>query len=369
MNKNPKINRKLYIISIILAVFVLTTSIGYGLFSKSLSIHGVATTLDYYSGTKLPHTPIKRDTNRNLYYTSNYDDGYTYMTSASVKYVYGLHNALVSENWNNDTYTITFDKGMLGAFQNKEITYTISFSNPTALSYTEGVVTTTPGNVLSGSTVSTASGTTTDIQNASATLSTSTLAPSNNVTVTLSMTLGTIDFNEDSVVKARVGYRLYADNGNSSGMRYFNFVVKYDSSIQNTSIIDTDDLLSCYDSSNGAKVSNGYALSKYPYICYDRSASPVRHDKIVTDLKANLEPGATYKIISDYEVTVSGSAGKIVFRSSSGVVQDSGYSNKGLRYCTFSLTQEQIDSIDRIYFYGNASDGLFTFIRIIKISD
>ena len=43
----------------------------------------------------------------------------------------------------------------------------------------------------------------------------------------------------------------------------------------------------------------------------------------------------------------------------------------GLRYTDFTLTQEQIDSIQSVYVYGPGPDyqnNLFTFIRIVKIS-
>lgn len=359
MNKNPKTRKTLYIVSIVLAVFVLTTSIGYGLFSKSLSIHGVATTLDYYSGTKLPHTPYKKDTKRNLYYTSNYDDGYNYNTADSL--VFGMKNALVSENWGDDTYTIVFDKKLLGAFQNKEIVYRITFTNPTVIDYTDGVVTTTTGNVLSGSNVSTAAGTITDIQSASAVIDKTTLNDQDGATVTVTTQLGTINYNMDSVFKFRIGYRLYSGN---NGMRYLNFIVKYDSTIPSNSIIDDSDLPEI--DQYVTKVDNGYFVNRYP-----ATIKLDKNHKIITDLKSKLEPGATYRIIRDYEGARAASSGMITIRNSSGtLVSTPAY--PGLRYKDFTLTQEEIDSITSIYVYGSAdaaNNPVFTFFRIIKISD
>ena len=40
----------------------------------------------------------------------------------------------------------------------------------------------------------------------------------------------------------------------------------------------------------------------------------------------------------------------------------------GVKSCTFTLTQEQIDSIDRMYIYGHTTDGLFRFIILRKVN-
>jgi len=363
MNKSPKMNKKLYIISIIVAAFVITTSIGYGLFSKSLSINGVATTLDYYSGTKLPHTPVDLNNQHQAYFLSDFNDEYTYLTGPEKKRE-GYFYALVGDSWNDDTYIITFDKGMVGAFQGKTITYNIAFTNPTVLDYTDGTATVTHGNVLAGTTVSTAAGTTSDVSSATATLSSATVAPNGQVTISLSITMGTMNFNADTIVKAQVAYRLYSGN---SGIRYFNFIVKYDSTIPNTSIVDDSDLVNDHGG-KVIKVSNGYEVPVYPAIYYVNNTG---QEKFAVDLKNNLQAGATYRIVRDYQGTVSSSAGLVAIRDSSAAIVKSPI-NKGLRYSDFTLTQEQIDSITRVFVYGAGADydsNLFTFIRIIKISD
>ena len=363
MDKKINIKRKLYIISIIVAVFVITTSVGYGLFSKSLSIHGVATTLDYYSGTKLPHTPVDLNNRHSSYFSTDFNDEYTYLNSAA-KQKDGYYYTFVDDSWTNDTYVVRFDKKMLGAFQGKTITYNVAFTNPTAIEYTDGTVTTSHGNLLSNGEVSIVSGTSSDVSSATATLSTATLAPSNQVTVSLAITLGIMNFNADTIVRARVGYRLYSG---ASGMRYFNFIIKYDSTIPNTSIVDDSDLVNDHGG-KVIKVSNGYEVPVYPAIYYVNNTG---QEKFAVDLKNNLQAGATYRIVRDYQGTVSSSAGLVAIRDSSAAIVKTP-TNKGLRYSDFTLTQEQIDSITRVFVYGagaNYDSNLFTFIRIIKISD
>ena len=359
-----KTRKRLYIVTIVLLIYVLSLSIGYAFFSETLEIDGVASTIEYYDGTKLPHTPVTLDTNRNLHYTSNYDEGYTYATN-SWKFIYGYSNALVSENWNDDTYIVTFDKGMLGAFQGKTITYNVAFTNPTVLTYTDGTATTTDGSVLSASNV--VSGTS-DFSSVSASIDKTSLDPNEQVTLTLTTTIGTIDFTKDSIVKVDVAYKIYPTD---NGTRHFYFILKYDSTIPNNSIVDEEDLLTIYAARNYGsvtKVTNGYEINKYPADSYDRASI---HDKFVTDLKANLEAGATYRLIRDYQGTMRGSAGVVAIRDSSSALAASP-NNQGIRFVDFTLTQEQIDSIDRVYFYGAGPDydsSLFTFIRIYKISD
>lgn len=121
--KNP-----LYIISIIIAIFVVTISIGYAFFRESLTINGVASTMEYYDGTKLPVTPVVLDTSNNRYHVSE-----------NVQY----KNEYFSEAWNDDTIVITYKKylGMISGVDNTS-TFKIAFTNPTMLPFTDGEVTT-----------------------------------------------------------------------------------------------------------------------------------------------------------------------------------------------------------------------------------
>ena len=65
-----KKSKKTYVITMILFVYILFLSVGYAFFSESLTINGVASTVDYYEGTKLPVTSVVRNTSNNYYFTS-----------------------------------------------------------------------------------------------------------------------------------------------------------------------------------------------------------------------------------------------------------------------------------------------------------
>lgn len=55
VSSNKKI---LKIVSVVVAIFICLVSVGYAFFNDSLTINGVASTVDYYSGTMLPTNPI-----------------------------------------------------------------------------------------------------------------------------------------------------------------------------------------------------------------------------------------------------------------------------------------------------------------------
>lgn len=123
-NKKAKKN-KMYIINIIAFVYIFSLSIGYAFFKDSLTISGVASTMDYYSGTSLPVTPIIRDTENNRYYT--YD-----VSKNNVDFK--------SETWEGDTYKLTYGKKFGVVAGKRTVNYVVSFTNPTALKYTNGTV-------------------------------------------------------------------------------------------------------------------------------------------------------------------------------------------------------------------------------------
>ena len=100
-------------------------SVGYAFFSDALTINGVASTIDYYSGEALPTTPIIRDTKYNRYYS------------------YDVHKDWVdfeSESWEGDTYTLVYMKKTGLVIGEKTVNYVVSFTNPTTLPYTDGTV-------------------------------------------------------------------------------------------------------------------------------------------------------------------------------------------------------------------------------------
>lgn len=327
MRKKIDFAKKMKIITIILAVYVLSMSVGYALFQDSLKIDGVASTVDYYEGEKLPVTAVIRNTKNNYYFTSDFDSGYLF--------------SYENETWKDDTYTLVLDKTILREMQNKTITYTITFQNPTVLNYTNGVISTS------------IEGSNSDITLTSGSLSDLEIAPNGKTDVTFSIT--TKNFNSyDSIAKATITYTY------QNKPRYFNFIVKYDANPNYENLLTEELLLN----DNGKKVykdGTDLIVRSYP-VAYFKKTQP-----LFNAFLEKLEAGVTYQLIRDYEGTLNASNGQITFRSSSGVVLNLLY-GVGVKSCTFTLTQEQIDSIDRMYIYGHTTDGLFRFIILRKVN-
>ena len=128
VEKDAKIKKnRLYVINIIMYVYVLCLSVCYAFFSDSLTINGVASTVDYYSGENLPAAPIVRDTESNRYFTVD-------ETKSNLDFM--------EERWEGDTYILKYNKKFGIVAGKKTMNYTISFTNPTALPYTNGTITT-----------------------------------------------------------------------------------------------------------------------------------------------------------------------------------------------------------------------------------
>lgn len=192
VSSNKKI---LKIVSVVVAIFICLVSVGYAFFNDSLTINGVASTVDYYSGTMLPTNPIMLKPNDNLY--STYD---TPRSKLSLR----------EEHWIGDTFIAIWNKEAGILYSKKTITYTVSFSNPTELPYTNGQVSTKIENNLFGY-----------IRNASATISKTTLEPGEAVEVKLSITSIFPSRLQDQDVTATVSYELQGET------RYFYFIIKY----------------------------------------------------------------------------------------------------------------------------------------------
>lgn len=192
VSSNKKI---LKIVSVVVAIFICLVSVGYAFFNDSLTINGVASTVDYYSGTMLPTNPIMLKPEENLY--STYD---TPRSKLSLR----------KEHWIGDTFIAIWNKEAGILYSKKTITYTVSFSNPTELPYTNGQVSTKIENNLFGY-----------IRNASATISKTTLEPGEAVEVKLSITSIFPSRLQDQDVTATVSYELQGET------RYFYFVIKY----------------------------------------------------------------------------------------------------------------------------------------------
>ena len=188
-------NKKLKIISAIVAIFICLISVGYAFFNDSLTINGVASTVDYYSGTMLPTNPIMLKPNDNLY--STYD---TPRSKFSLRV----------EHWVGDTFIAIWNKGAGIVYSKKTITYTVSFSNPTELPYTNGQVSTRIENNKYGY-----------VRSADATISKTELKPGEAVEINLAITSTFPSRWEDQDVIATVSYELQGET------RYFYFIIKY----------------------------------------------------------------------------------------------------------------------------------------------
>lgn len=188
-------NKKLKIISAIVAIFICLISVGYAFFNDSLTINGVASTVDYYSGTMLPTNPIMLKPNENLY--STYD---TPRSKLSLRV----------EHWVGDTFIAVWNKGAGIVYSKKTITYTVSFSNPTELPYTNGQVSTRIENNKYGY-----------VRSADATISKTELKPGEAVEINLAITSTFPSRWEDQDVIATVSYELQGET------RYFYFIIKY----------------------------------------------------------------------------------------------------------------------------------------------
>lgn len=320
--------KKMKIISVILAVYVLSMSVGYALFQDSLKINGVASTVDYYEGEKLPVSAVIRNTKNNYYFTSSFTSDYLY--------------SYENETWKDDTYTLVLDKTILRAMQNQTITYTITFENPTVLNYTNGVISTS------------IEGSNSDITSTSGILSDTEMAPNGKTDVSFSITTG--NFNSyDSVAKATITYTY------QNKPRYFNFIVKYNANPGYENLF-TDELLLNDNGKVVSKDGTDLIVKGYPTIYYKAN------QPLFKAFLEKLEAGVTYEYIRDYEGTANASNGTVSLRSSSAEVIKLPIYGKGVMSYTFTLTQEQIDSIDRMYLYGHKTDGLFKFIILRKVN-
>lgn len=189
------VKNKLFIVTIIILIYILTISVGYAFFKDSLVISGVASTVDYYEGTKLPTQAVIRDTYYNRYYTAD-------STKSFVDFE--------SESWEGDTYKLYFVKKIGITMGEKTINYTVTFTNPTTTSFSNGTVSTeivkNPFSRIKGT---------------SATLSNTTVAPGESVDVTFSVKFDFLSELYEHEVKATVTY-MYQNKP-----RYFYFIINY----------------------------------------------------------------------------------------------------------------------------------------------
>ena len=192
--KNKK--KKMYIINIIVFIYIFCLSVGYAFFSDSLTINGVASTVDYYSGEALPTAPIIRDTEYNRYYS------------------YDVHKNYVdfeSESWEGDTYTLVYKKKAGIVIGEKTVNYVVSFTNPTAVTYTDGTIETEIIENNNGR-----------IKEVSASLSKTEVAPGETVDVTFTVTFNFLTEIGQHKAMATATYML------QNKPRKFYFIIHYD---------------------------------------------------------------------------------------------------------------------------------------------
>ncbi len=193
--QHVKNKKRLFTISCIIFIYVLAMSIGYAFFSESLTINGVASTVDYYEGEKLPVTAVIRDTENNRYYTSDTEKN---------------HLVFNFESWENDTYTLKIKKEVGIVIGEKTITYVISFINPTTTTFTNGTISTEITKNTNG-----------HIKNLSGTLSKEEVSPGEQVDVSFTIKSNFLtNYGEDSA-KATITYTY------QNKPRYLYFIVDY----------------------------------------------------------------------------------------------------------------------------------------------
>jgi len=113
------------------------------------------------------------------------------------------------------------------------------------------------------------------------------------------------------------------------------------------------------NSTNISKVENGFYAENY--------ATSISSDS-VEYLKGVLKPNVTYTLSRIYTGTVDASNGMISIRNSSGAIVSCGV-GEGLKSVTFSLTQEQIDSITSVIMYFHKNGGTISNVKLYDTSE
>lgn len=126
MTKNKmSVSKKIKIINIILIIYIFMLATGYAYFNESLTVNGVANTVEIYEGNTLPINLLVLDTANNRHYLEN-----------------GSKNKLEfkREIIDGDSYTVFYKKAIGMIAGEVTSTYTVAFTNPTALDFTDGKI-------------------------------------------------------------------------------------------------------------------------------------------------------------------------------------------------------------------------------------
>lgn len=194
-NKKLKVSQKMNFLVIPILVFIIFLSTAYALFNDSLTINGVASTVEYYEGGKLPVSAVVRDSTNNRYYSQD--------TTKN-----GL--SFFSESWQDDTYSLNMKKGFLISGGDYTINYTITFSNNTETTFSSGEVAT---EIISN--------TGSMLKDASTTISKREVKPGESVDVTMTFHVNVTWRHYIEEAKATISYDVQGKR------RYMYFIVKY----------------------------------------------------------------------------------------------------------------------------------------------
>lgn len=107
------------------------------------------------------------------------------------------------------------------------------------------------------------------------------------------------------------------------------------------------------------KVDNGYYSKKY-FNAFEKSSNLVKH------IKSVLKPNITYTLSRRYNGTRDSANGSIFIQNSASENIVHCRYGEGLVKVTFTLTQEQIDSIDHLYIYFHNNGGTITNLQLTE---
>lgn len=179
MSKEKRILKN---IIILISIYLIILSVGYAYFNESLSINGISSTAEFYQGPTLPTEPIVLDTTNNRYSTESKHKDFLDFDS---------------ESWNGDTYTVSYRKRIGLVAGTVTSTYTIAFTNPTTLDFTEG-------NIKTDVTFDNAG----NISNCSGAISKTVLKPGERCDVSITLTHNFWQLNTRQEVVAHITFKL-----------------------------------------------------------------------------------------------------------------------------------------------------------------
>lgn len=194
-NKKLKVSQKMNFLAIPILVFIIFLSTAYALFNDSLTINGVASTVEYYEGEKLPVSAVVRDSSNNRYYTQD-------ITQKGLSFS--------SESWQDDTYSLNMKKAFATSGGDYTINYTITFTNNTETTFSSGEVAT-----------EITSNTGSMLKDAKATISKREVKPGESVDVTMTFHVDISWRYHTEEAKATISYNVQGK------IRYMYFILKY----------------------------------------------------------------------------------------------------------------------------------------------